>query len=318
MESPRWNPHDESCAGVFLHPHTFLYLHNQKTMESSRLSASEFLDFTSNLPPCSAGESAYISSLKSLVAEEGDALKFIRTQYEVLGFAVDLVDIKVAMHFEDKFLEELMEKWVSRVNVCPFRRGMCIGCVTPLGAASRLDGTLVLLIGNIKFFHGSDMTSGDGDIAITEKANGEFSLATVVNVQNSTAPDTGETPWLVWGSKNVRLALPYENCVALLASLLGDVKDTKPGAAALRYGMAAEMLPLWHEPLGGPVTARNPAVFNNCLIGEQVGVHDHIFTGYDRPEIRLFGARFSHSLHMSWSHFCLSRDPRICTRRHLS
>ncbi|KAH9257773.1 hypothetical protein BASA81_004239, partial [Batrachochytrium salamandrivorans] len=234
---------------------------------------------------------AYFAALSQLIQANPKSLAAVETRYAFAdGTKVVLFDIKCSAHFEDYEIERLYREWNSGTYSCPFRRGMCLGMVN-----SKLA---LVCVGNAKFFYPArgeqDILSHlGGQVVVSEKANGECTM-----LSTSKADDRG-LRWLVFGSKNVRVALPYrasqpsDTLLALKSftqryqSTLNSIDNNKQ----LRFGMVVEMIPLWLDMLQSSQGKLLEVLDSGCtVVGEQVGVHLHIAQADLAPQIQLFAA----------------------------
>lgn len=254
------------------------------------ISSPEFL----RACPCPA----YFAALSELLQANPKSLAAVETRYAFAdGAQVVLFDVKCSAHFEDSEVERLYREW-SGPHWCPFRRGMCFGLV---------NAELALVcVGNAKFFYPARgeqeiLSHPSGQVVVSEKANGECTL-----LSTSKADERG-VRWLVFGSKNVRVALPYrasqprdtlqaldsfaQRYRSIMASPGADA-DASAATKQPRFGMVTEMIPLWLDMLQSSQGKLLEVLDSGCtVVGEQVGVHLHIAqqTGV-APHIQLFAA----------------------------
>lgn len=220
---------------------------------------------------------SYLQSLDALVAKEGHNLAITETSYGLDQHHVQLFDIKVKQRFEDEVMERIYGEWGAQ-SVCPLRRGMCVGLIN--------HEALVLAVGNIKMFYSdsdSELVAGSKAL-LCEKANGEYTMLSSARVE-------GGAQWLVFGSKNVRLTLPFDGSNPLrtlswMNTLYAQLELSEPR----RFSYLKEMIPLWLHAVERSPRLLRELELGTTLLGEQVGVHAHIYTGYARPHIRLFAS----------------------------
>lgn len=257
---------------------------------------TEFISSAALRKACPDAETMrYLEAMQALFSAYKGSFSAVETRY---GFNDDtkvvFYDIKCSAHFEDPVVERIYKEWPTNPKlggkfgpVCPLRRGMCVGLVN--------GAHMLLCIGNSKFYYGTerDILQHVGDVVLSEKANGEYTM-----LASTPNRDGKEPQWLVFGSKNVRLALPYwqekpKETLRVLDSVMQSYIPT-PVAAAVsaasnRFAFLLEMIPLWLDLLDPgllPVlTAEGGGV---TILGEQVGVHAHIADVYDNAHIRLF------------------------------
>lgn len=218
----------------------------------------------------------YISKLLKLIKDHESLISCVRTEYTINKTEVLFYDIKLKFsHKEDDIIQKMYKTWnkLEKTEV-PFRRGMCIG---------RVSSTSFVAVGTIKFFYGTyEEFSKNDDIFITEKANGEFTMFTTIRVNEY-------EKWILVGSKNVRIVLPITDGVSskqpitYYKELMDQVNEDMVG----RYAYLETMIGLWYEQI-----IYDSQFFilseNYTMIGEQIGVHAHIFTDY-KPSIAIFG-----------------------------
>jgi hypothetical protein len=242
--------------------------------------------FTHALLPA---QTSFVRSLIRLCETEANDLFITKTTYALDEHSYELYDVKCRTRFEDETIDRIAKDWPSKNPdcgpVCPLRRGVCVGLIDELH--------VVLAVGNVKFFYAdsdAELVSHPGSLLLTEKANGEYTMATLV-----------ASRFLVVGSKNVRVCLPFsprdEAAAAATAAADTMLAFRALFGADTRFTYVGEMLELWLEALspsarglGAGPAALLGELERGTLVGEQVGVHAHIFAGYSRPSIRLFGS----------------------------
>ena len=262
------------------------------TSFSVKTFVKEFLSSDSLLSACSKNDaSKYVTALSRLCDVAANDLAITKTEYSFESKRnVKIFDIKCRHRIEDDYIEKIYRDWAKNNaatygKICPFRRGMCIGLID--------DKTLILAMGNCKFFYGeeNDILNAagkeqEGIILLTEKANGEYTLLSSCIHENER--------WLTFGSKNVRITLPYfednpdQTKEAFFNFLRKFNKNEETAEEGGRYSYLADMIPLWLSALTSRVFRELD--IGTTLVGEQVGVHAHIFTGYNAPHIRLFAS----------------------------
>eukprot|EP00941_MAST-03F_sp_MAST-3F-sp1_P001670 g1670.t1 len=260
-------------------------------------------------------EKSYYLNLQKLFLEFLDSLSISGISYTLEGTPIELYDVKCSARFEDKTVKRIMAQWsMSHPNsVCPLRRGICVG---------RIGQNYTMCIGNAKFYDGSiesifkagyfEKGSKSDVVVISEKANGECTLCTASHFDTKHS----NRLWLVLGSKNVRVALPYncENTPSVAAeeacayfNAIVDAADNI-GTNARRFRAVGSMVKLWTMGLANcglrgnlkcgidgmnvdhdsNVCITSTLLLNNTVVGEQVGIHGHITT-ISKAHIRLFG-----------------------------
>lgn len=251
-------------------------------------STTEFLSFL-NKTDFFSGDKQYVENLKILINDYPKfPLSFNQTFYEFkldeVFYRVQFFDIKIKFcHNEDEIIQDLYKKWELNYECqCPFRRGMCIGDIF-FQSESYIDEPYIgthsfVSVGTVKFFYKDSNENINDKIIITEKANGEFSMCTVIT---DLTKREREWDWILVGSKNVRIVLPLKNTMEIYNKI---IPKSEIGS---RYSYLKTMLELWLKKLN------NDFLLNECknftILGEQIGVHNHIYTNYKKQDILIFG-----------------------------
>jgi hypothetical protein len=260
----------------------------------------DFVSFSKEIS-FSESDQKYIGNLLKLIKDYGDKMCTGYTEYKINNDIIKFYDIKLKFnHSEDDIIKKMYKNW-EQLNDSdpPFRRGMCIGIV---------GTTPFIAVGTIKFFYAEDFGTTsfsktrllkpedvdiqngnikpenksyekiiDNDkIFISEKANGEFTIFTTIVTKTN--------KWVLIGSKNVRIVLPVTNSKKVYLDLMKEVPEDKVD----RFSYLHSMVDLWLHKI-----QNDSKLFviseDYTMIGEQVGVHNHIFTDYDTQDIAIFG-----------------------------
>ena len=260
----------------------------------------------------SESDQKYIGDLLKLIKDYEKNMCTSYTEYKLGDSKVEFYDIKLKFnHNEDELIKKMYKNWeIQEKSDPPFRRGMCIGTITSSGVVNETSLiTPFIAVGTIKFFYAQDFgtsmfsktkllkdsdvitvnTKNSGNktyekivqndkIFISEKANGEFTIFTTIKI------DTNEK-WILIGSKNVRIVLPVSgSTLKIYNDLMNDVPEDKKD----RFNYLHTMVELWLHKI-----QTDPKLYivseNYTVIGEQVGVHNHIFTDYGDKNIAIFG-----------------------------
>lgn len=226
------------------------------------------------------GDSEYIRNLIKIINDYESKLAIIETKYSLVsenGSETDIQFYDIKLKFsqkEDSILENMYSSWERlEKSDCPYRRGMCIGVV---------GETPFIAVGTKKFFYGTskDFLKND-EIIISEKANGEFTMFTTITNKGD--------KWILVGSKNVRIILPIStkfNPKNIFKNLMSNmISDT---STIERYSFLETMIDIWVQKI-----KESSFLFveseKYTFIGEQVGVHNHIYTNYEKKTIIIFG-----------------------------
>eukprot|EP01028_Stygiella_incarcerata_P008467 TRINITY_DN368_c1_g4_i1.p1 TRINITY_DN368_c1_g4~~TRINITY_DN368_c1_g4_i1.p1 ORF type:complete len:1200 (-),score=327.59 TRINITY_DN368_c1_g4_i1:2152-5751(-) len=301
-------------------------------------------DALDGLDAVNAGDCEYFESLMKLLGKPYAQKVAASLQVYCVGkWWMILADLKIGLVFEDEYFKAMYNHWGNEEKtICPLRRGTCIGLIVEDGEWAResrspfakvedriIDfsspylndpstATSFAMVGNIKFgfqsfeeleklfSHGKGV-GDDMSIACMEKANGEYTIATIARLPtpSDVFHPPKETHAFIVGSKNVRFAFPVDIkniCSSskwfrafedLANKANGDYRHPQVGHLIRTVDMAETWLKLV-DVLGKGVNEDAYNAFvdllcRNVLVGEHVGTRgvQHIVR-YDSTEIRFF------------------------------